>query len=64
VDADTFLEVGSKLLERFEKQTVFLSEAEIGILLSRGIRRRRPLSLREPPLRCYGRSGRYAAYCT
>ena len=32
--------------------------------LSRGIRRRRPLSLREPPLRCYGRSGRYAAYCT
>ena len=22
------------------------------------------LSLREPPLRCYGRSGRYAAYCT
>ena len=32
VDADTFLEVGSKLLERFEKQTVFLSEAEIGIL--------------------------------
>ena len=21
-------------------------------------------SLREPPLRCYGRSGRYAAYCT
>lgn len=32
--------------------------------LSRGIRRRRPLSLREPPLRCYGRSGRYAVYCT
>jgi len=32
VDADTFLEVGSKLLERFEKQPVFLSEAEIGIL--------------------------------
>lgn len=32
--------------------------------LSRGIRRRRPLSLREPLLRCYGRSGRYAVYCT
>ena len=30
----------------------------------RGIRRRRPLSLQEPPLRCYGRSGRYAVYCT
>ena len=30
--ADTFLEVGSKLLERFEKQPVFLAEAEIGIL--------------------------------
>ena len=32
VDADTFLEVGSKLLERFEKQPVFLAETEIGIL--------------------------------
>ena len=32
--------------------------------VTRGIRRRRPLSWREPPLRCYGRSGRYAAYCT
>ena len=32
VDADTFLEVAGEFLERFEKQPVFLSEAEIGIL--------------------------------
>lgn len=40
VDADTFLEVGSKFLERFEKQPVFLPETEIGILdfLGRNIR--------------------------
>lgn len=32
VDADTFLEVAGEFLERFEKQPVFLAEAEIGIL--------------------------------
>ena len=40
VNADTFLEVDSKLLERFEQQPVFLPEAEIGVfdLLSRNVR--------------------------